>query len=259
MTEINVQSNERSYDFTTGSITTNGGIGVKKNIYVEEDIEADDIISRKNAKIGESLFVGNKIETSYVLPNSNSINSIGNVKQIWDYGYINNITSTNLDAKGEISLGANDKGEPLLSIDPELSNKIIVNSDVLFRGKNGDIFGKTIKDTKTIMFEHVSIGNSLSVPFRIWNVGPEFELVMEKMINIVNAFSETNTLYRLNIVLPDEENRSPDGSIFRIIVSCQPESTVILSVFGKELSLKDKDWVEFIKVNDGLLYIGGSL
>ena len=51
MDDIQVLSDERADSATSGSITTNGGIGVKKNIYVEEDIEAGDIISRANAKL----------------------------------------------------------------------------------------------------------------------------------------------------------------------------------------------------------------
>ena len=157
-------------------------------------------------------------------------------------------------------MGTNEKGEPLIKIDPDLPNTSIINSNLFFRDNNGNIFGKVEEKSKSILFNHFTIGKSLSVPFRIWNISSDSDLIMEKMINIVNISHNSNFEHGLTVVL---SNGGLNGSVYRIIIAVSDNLSepfgINLWVFEKQFLMKDKDWVEFIQVNDGLIYIGGSL
>ena len=117
---LNVLSQQRSVNEITGSITTKGGMGVGKNIYVKDEICANEMITRNNARIGKNLYVMGTIEADDMFYLDNEFNSMVIKKNIvsnkhnnmsYDIGHSNNrwnnIFSNRLDTKSISTLQVN--------------------------------------------------------------------------------------------------------------------------------------------------------
>jgi len=60
---IVVLSGQRADNKHTGSMSINGGVNIKKNLYVKEEIVSNELITNKNARIGNNMYVMGKIES----------------------------------------------------------------------------------------------------------------------------------------------------------------------------------------------------
>jgi hypothetical protein len=108
--QINILSRQKANGDYTGAITVNGGVGVKKNLYVKEEIVGNELLTVGNARIGKNIFVMGKIESDQmfyvdkdetlvmkrtIVPFDNC--NIGTSTYKWNTLYISDIEAENID------------------------------------------------------------------------------------------------------------------------------------------------------------------
>lgn len=176
-------TNERqSHNSQSGAITTDGGIGVGKNIYVNKEVNSNDLIARENLRVGDSAYICNDLHVGNlchcdssnkhnylfkknIVPNEKNRYNLGENCKRWYNMYSTNCYSHKLcgsvlDVDGDISLGtrSNSDNKPLIKIDPHQPDTVIFNSNILAISKDGLIFMGYDQEN-----DMLSVGQSLQV------------------------------------------------------------------------------------------------
>lgn len=208
-----------------------GGAHIGKNLYVNDDIVAKEIIIKNNLKIGKNLYIDHGI-----IPINQTNSEIGKKDTRFNkiYGfYIDSIKTksrkgefNDLDVVGDISLGTNCKKEPLLKIDPKIENTIIINSNLVIN--NGFICINPQYENITSSVESIDIKSSL-------------------IILSTNCSKNVNLVY----------NKLPINSNIKIII----KKMSTLNNNGLVLNINKDESIIFRSVNEyiNILYDGGKL
>ena len=240
MDYLNIISDELATDSTSGSITTNGGIGVGGNIFVNKDVSADTIHSRHN------LYVNNDIISTNIIPDNLNICYIGKDYAPWDYIYANSI-----DINNDVSLGKNRNGEPLIKIDKNIPETLILNSDLVSRDKNGTIFFYVNQSNNCVSLNNMRVNDHVIYDYNVIDINGDTQYIKpSKSFNIINVNNP------INCVVDVKTNSLKHGSLIRLIVK---HNTVKLSINRNIYHIRHNDWIEFLYINDKLEYIGGNI
>ena len=187
---INILSQKRSSDNYSGALTVSGGVSIKKNLYVKEEIITNELITNNNARIGKNIYVMGTIESDQmfylekngdmvmkrnIIPFENS--DIGSYDYKWKNVYTNKLHTDMLvhDNYQEVSIEDN---EMIINIDSDivlLDNK--VNNGIItiksINSYNSVIFIKIILE-KTVGPITVFIGSD---SVKMSNIGEYIELL----------------------------------------------------------------------------------
>lgn len=280
---INVLSDLLATSSSTGCIVTNGGIGVGGNIFVDCEVNANEIISRGDLKVGadlivngninlEKLFISNEnqiIMMKNVVPNE--LQTLGTNQKRWHNVFANNINGYDLDVTGDILLGQNSKGEPLIKLEPQCDSGLIVNTDLIVRDLKGGKLLKVDRDEN-----RVKIGGDLVVKDSILcrrgvytdiinvnqyiTIEPQVVTVShkDKFLVVLSAIIIVMVEESVNLIL--NADGAPHNSKIRIIVK-QINGVLKLSLNTKETVIFDdpNEHIDIL-VRDGTpLFIGGSV
>ena len=106
----NILSKQKANDDYTGAITVSGGVGIKKNLYVKEEVVGNELLTVGNARIGKNIFVMGKIESDQmfyvdkdgtlvmkrtIVPFENC--NIGTSTYKWNTLYTSDVDAENID------------------------------------------------------------------------------------------------------------------------------------------------------------------
>lgn len=240
MYELNITSNERASSMS-GSITTNGGINVTKNIYVNEDIDVNDINVRSDSSLNNVY--ANIIRSNDIIPNCSNNCSLGNDEMSWK-----KVFTKSIDITDDISFGSNNAGEPLFKIDPKFPEHIIINSNIICRSTNGDIFFKIKQDTRSIIANNMTV-NNMCVPHEVINAK-----------NVINISKPYNILInKISDIDVNITHKLPNGSLIKFVSHSDNEYTIKLHLKNNAIHLNKYDWIELLIVQDDFIYTGGSV
>lgn len=144
-----ILSEKKATKPSNGALQVRGGIGVGKNIVCEKEILANELITKKNGRIGENLYVCGTIESATMFRVSNNelifqktlipdknIYSLGDDKSPWKNLYVRTINTTNIDIKIGSTIGTNNKNNmPIFNINKELENTTLINGNLILVDK----------------------------------------------------------------------------------------------------------------------------
>lgn len=148
--QIKIIGHTKSTSSTTGSLTTNGGIGCV-NLFCDKSIITESLAVTKDVCVQDNLNINGNINTRGNIL-SNGKNTIGEDENRFD-----NVFSKNLDVSDNITLGTDSDNNPLL----EITEKVIINSDIELLNKN-DILLKTDKNNINI-YGNININNAVKL------------------------------------------------------------------------------------------------
>jgi hypothetical protein len=269
---INILSELNANNPSTGSIVTNGGIGVGGNIFVGEEINAEEIIARKVMRVGKDLYLnGNIIIDNYLRTDNgqiifkktlipDAIQCIGTDKKRWHHVYANNITSCDMDICGSITLGQNKKGEPLFKLD----NCLTVNTDFNIRSCDGSTIMKVSQKGKKVKVDDIVVRGAIYSKNLFIDNFISIEPQLETLNNSINQLTVKSSMILLsvdsstNIVLTYKS--SFINSIIRIIVK-KIVGELNIEINNDETVTIDEvnQYIDVMVLDDTLIYVGGSL
>lgn len=187
---IHVLSTKGSNNPLTGSITTNGGIGVSKNIQVGGEVVTKQIIVEKSGTFGHNLFVKGDLSasnqfindpndklnlifkksiipenTSYVLGSSNN-----RWRDIFSRNIdcksikTNKIVSLDLDLPREAKFGTNSDRKPILKVSPDKKDTVCLDGILSMKSQKVEADKDSlVKITKSLVLLYNRSGNDLKL------------------------------------------------------------------------------------------------
>ena len=187
---INILSQKRSSDNYSGALTVSGGVGIKKNLYVKEEIITNELITNNNARIGKNIYVMGTIESDQmfylekngdmvmkrnIVPFENS--DIGSYDYKWKNVYTNKLHTDMLvhDNYQEVSIEDN---EMIINIDSDI---VLLDNKVY----NGIITMKSINSYNSVIFIKIILEKTVgpitvfigSDSVKMSNIGEYIELM----------------------------------------------------------------------------------
>ena len=183
-----ILSTKKSNNQFDGSFITKGGVGIGKNLYVNDEVIASELISKGNIKSNGNLYINGDIiigdlfitlnNTIYIKKNLEPFNGINcdigsycnKINKIYSKNIVTNVIKVNeIDILDEISIGNNKSvNEPIFRIDKNIINSIIINGNMAFIDTDKNIFlsieqDKNIDIHCPINIDHLFISNYLSI------------------------------------------------------------------------------------------------
>lgn len=273
---LTIISDRQARNSKSGAIVVRGGVGVGDNIFVENEINSDELIVRNNSRIGNNLYINGDLFVNKLFVNDDKKNIIhikkniypiddnlnfGNDNMRWNNIFcskidainskIINLSGTNLDITNEISLGSNINNEPLIRIDKE---GIIIESNLMLNNKEK----KTILDfdyKKDYLFTNNFNTNFISIEPQIFIVDNSDLLKIKKSLIFLKIYNNQNLLL--------SKDGIPNNSLIKIIVK---ESTIKNLNVNLQLNTLEKiqfknvnDYIEIYYNNYEITYIGGNI
>jgi len=274
-TNLNITSNDLANDSSSGSLISNGGIGIKGNIYTGYEMNCKELIVRDSGKIGDSLYICNElcvgemfqldkckkdiIFKKNLIPYKNK--RLGNSDHRWDI-YGNKIKSYHLDISKSVNLGSNCYQEPLIKIDNCIKDTVFINGNLVINDENCDSLLQIIKKTKDIIIDgKTNINNILKVDQT--SIMLKYETITisssTKILQINSPIILINTISSpINPIEITQINSFKDGTIIKIVL--KTDCPFELKVNDKTVNFNTiNDYIELMKVDYKLTYIGGNI
>ena len=160
-------------------MTTNGGVGIGRNLIVKEEVVANELITKGSGKIGKSLFVDEDITVGNmfciddkdkltivfkknIIPQTRSKYDLGDKNRRWNNIFgtnidtykikSNSIVALNLDIHQGVTIGNNSDCKPVIIIDPKKTDTVIFDGLVSIKPQKIHIDkNKTAKVTKSLI------------------------------------------------------------------------------------------------------------
>jgi hypothetical protein len=243
---LHILSNKQSINPNSGSLIVNGGVGINKNVYVKNEIVCNELITKNSTKICKDLHIDGCI----IPHNKNQL--LGTVNNKWNHMYSNNITADHLDITNNISLGTTTHKLPIIKIDDDIPDTIIINGITVSRSDNGKVYFKlNKKEGSTDIYGSININNYICQQPQIINI--------EHINNNVNIDS---SLVLINIEVQGYlsiNNDLPNNCKVRFVIIesniSNPKLTIHLN--DKDISLtKIDEWIEVLYYNKRFIIIG---
>ena len=230
--ELFVAGDKKSTGGHNGSITTAGGVGIKKNLIVDEDITTCDLTVKKTAKIN-NLIINNDISVPSMF-----INNTDNIS-----------FKKNICSDSELSIGSQEKKWKIVhskNIDADMvksksiiTNKSIIQGELII--KNNDRVYFTSNKKETNIYNKLNVVNNKNES--IVSIDPE----INKMIVRTDVFS-INGLFNVS-----KDNRQVllrgilDTNIVKInnFLQIEPQKVII----NKNQNIKLLSSILLLKVN----------
>lgn len=205
---IYILSDKESTDSYNGSLRVNGGIGVKKNIIVGEDIRAKNIIATESITARNNIYISGYLTIASTLStlddkivfekdiissnkDSDTRYSIGTVEMRWENIYVKTlncyttdtsiISTTDLNATGNIILG--DKENPTIILDVNAPSTAIINGNMFFTDKD-----------KKVNISYLQEQNQLYLKTKYFDVNGLFSVNKDTRHTAVTGYMSTSIL-----------------------------------------------------------------
>lgn len=198
---LNILSNDKARKSKPGAVNINGGMRVRKNIIVDEDIYSKIIITT-NMNILDNLYIEDVLETTddNIIAKKDVISSknvdtnkrynLGENKRRWEMIYANNtdtytvnskkITSINLDVASDISLGSNNNN-PILKIDSVDSDTCVINGNFI-----------VLDNSQNIGFSYSNTDNKINFQTKCFDINDLFTVHNSSKHILVNGCMMAN-------------------------------------------------------------------
>lgn len=211
-----------------------GGVNIGKNLYVGNEIMANEVIINKNIKIGKDIHIDGNI-----IPKNQTCCNIGNdnrrINTIYGF-YVDSkkfksgsVVCDNLDVSNNISIGTNiDNKEPVMKI---MRNTLSINGNILI--KNGFI----CVEPQYIYINH----NINSIDIRS---------------SIILLFN--NTLNQQNIYINANNALIPKNATIKLVAK-HLSNNIIFNINNKEVILSTiNEYINILYDGDKFIYLGGD-
>lgn len=225
-----VLSDKRSTKPSNGTLIVNGGIGIGKNIVCKEEILANELITRQNVRIGKNLYVMGTIESESMFQLDNDrivfrksiIGENENIRLGTPDKKWSSLDAIDIDFNRNLSGGTNTNDKPILTIDNNIKDTLVVNgslavldnnlnSQLYYDQKNNIVNIKNIVEyDKKQMFKNTKYINITNVKSNIdidnYNIVLLTLQIYANIVEIDIAASVTSSTCITKIILYDKSN-----------------------------------------------------
>jgi hypothetical protein len=263
---LHIHSTKKSLKASDGSITTNGGIGIGKNLCVNDEIIAGELISRTNLKVGENIYVPGEVYANKIIP-INSLSIGTNTKKV-DECFIKTINSNKiitkeinmygLDVTNEVSLCTNDNGQPIIYIGHTVPNTMIINGNIIILNNNREAFININQNNEMNINGNLNCNNLFI---------ENFITIKPQTIKKISDFIEINSsivLLEINsvIITTLKINSDFNNILCKIILKKKKnkENTITINYNTDSFNLLNiGDYIELLYSNNNFEYISGNI
>ena len=253
-----ILSIKRSTKSSNGSLVVNGGIGVGRNMYCNEEICANELISRKNTRIGGNAYVMGTIESEEmfqiidneivyrksIIPETNKYISLGNEKNKWM-----SLNSLSIDSEMSLFAGTNTINKiPILNIDNDISNTVLINGNLIMTDDKTNSFMEFNQNKKYVNFNNtIGINNKmLYLNTKTINITDDVNIdISESNRILLNVLSMNNV--KINIINKKGFESDNISAITKIVYFSGNGKTIKLKINDKKHKLVNiGDYVDIL-------------
>jgi len=105
LNSLKITSEEIAVDSDNASITTEGGIGVKKNIIVDKEILTSNLIVKNRLKVCGDVYIENKLVVQNGVIPKDSYVDFGSESLRWNTFFGKEVNASNINSNGQTTLG----------------------------------------------------------------------------------------------------------------------------------------------------------